>query len=48
MKSVFNVTSHMSQLLKLSQRQRSFLSFAQEASNDSRVAYKMNNEGKNE
>ena len=28
-----NVTSYMSQLLKLSQRQRSFLGFARKASN---------------
>ena len=40
-----NATSHMSQLLKLSQRQRSFLRFAQEASNNS-VSYKMNSEAK--
>jgi len=42
----FDATSRMSQLLKLSQRQRSFLGFAQKASNDTSVCYKMNNEGK--
>jgi len=41
-----NVTSHMSQLLKLSQRQRSFLGFAQQASNHVSICYKIDKEGK--
>ncbi len=41
MNTNFNVTSHMSQLLKLSQRQRSFLGFAQKAFNNVSVCYKM-------
>ena len=54
MNTNFNVTSHMSQLLKLSkciplgvsQRQRSFLGFAQKAFNNVSVCYKMDKEGK--
>jgi len=33
-----NTTSRMSQLLKLSQRQRSFLGFAQKASNELKMS----------
>ncbi len=36
-----DVISHMSQLLKLSQRQRSFLGFAQKAFNNTSVMNKM-------
>ena len=36
-----NMTSHMSQLLKLLQRQRSFLGFAEKASDKTRICYKM-------
>jgi len=42
----FNATSCMSQLLKLSQRQRRHMSFAQMASYDISVMYKMKNEAK--
>lgn len=41
-----NVTSHMSQVLKLSQRQRSFLGFSKQASNHVSVCYKLDKEGK--
>ena len=40
-----NTTSHINQVLNLLQRQRSFLSFTQEASKNS-VNYKMNSEAK--